>query len=109
MGKQIIYPLYYYPDNVSLDQVRNKFLSYDLNILVQPYAATVYDSKRVLAIGDTPDWFVDYAYIEDVEDKHFLDAFLWAIYLKELDYGPSTVLYQLQQIFGEGVKQVADS
>lgn len=64
---------------------------------------------RVLAVGATPHWLADYAYVDDYDDPKLMKALKWVLLgdevLGEIP-GPVRILDQLKDVFGPNVREI---
>lgn len=103
-----IRPLPIYPDVPSGDGLRMlKHAKQSLGIqeLVKPVRAVPGSPGRIIAIGEKPEWITDYVHVGEPSFESFKDALMFALRDAKSDTA-KTVLEQLQDIFGEGVREV---
>lgn len=103
-----IQPLPIYPDIPSGDGLRmlkHAKQALGLEELVKPVRAVPGSPGRIIAIGETPEWIVDYAYVGEPSFESFKTALMFVLRDAKSDTA-KTVLEQLQDIFGEGVKEI---
>lgn len=103
-----IQPLPIYPDIPSGDELRMlKHAKQALGIqeLVKPVRAVPGSPGRIIAIGETPEWITDYAHVGEPSFESFKEALMFVLRDAKSETA-KTVLEQLQDIFGEGVREV---
>lgn len=76
--------------------------------LIQPVDAVPGSPTRIIALREKLPWIADYAYIAEPSVANIEAALLWALGYDE-DPRATTVLRKLQEIMGDGVKEIADT
>ena len=76
--------------------------------LIQPVDAVPGSPTRIIALREKLPWIADYAYVENPNVGNIAAAMEWALGMKE-DSRATTVLRKLQEIMGEGVKEIGDT
>lgn len=100
-----IYP--HKPTGQVLDMLKQAKDRLNLDYMIQPVEAVPGSPGRILCIGEKLPWLQDHA----VVGTHTVDKFEAALkYVLELNDDPRgvTVLRQLKEVFGDGVREVID-
>ena len=79
--------------------------SLDVDYLIQPVKAVPGSPGRVLAIGEAPTFLCDYALVAEPSVESLKNALQWALGDYD-DPRARTVIQLLEEIFGEGVKEI---
>lgn len=80
----------------------------DTDKLIIPVDAVVGSPGRILALREKPDWICDYAYVQNPTIESVKAALEWILNDTEDGRG-MTVIRKLTEIFGPGVKEIADN
>jgi len=76
-----------------------------LDYLIQPVPALRGSPFRVIALRTRPEFICDYAFVPNPSKQSIFNAMEWALGDKD-DPRAMTVLKQMKQIFGAGVREV---
>ena len=102
-----IQPLPIYPDIPSGDELRMlKHAKQALGIqeLVKPVRAVPGSPGKIIAIGEAPEWIADYVKVSESSFESFKEALMFVLRDAKSDTA-KTVLEQLQDIFGENIRE----
>ena len=103
-----IRPLPIYPDVPSGDGLRMlKHAKQSLGIqeLVKPVRAVPGSPGKIIAIGEAPEWIADYVKVSESSFESFKEALMFVLRDAKSDTA-KTVLEQLQDIFGENIREI---
>lgn len=79
----------------------------NIETTVRPVVAT-HESRRVLALGASPDFICDHALVRDVNNIESLKAALYWCITGEPDSRVTTMAKQMSRIMGGEVKEITD-
>lgn len=105
-----IKPLPVYPSAPTGDDLtllREAKAKLDTDVLIQPVEAVPGSPGRVIALRQKPNFICDYAFIPEPKPDSMLAALDWALSDK-FDSRATTVVQQLQDIFGKGVEEIVE-
>ena len=103
-----IKPLPVYPSAPTGDDLRlfrEAKAKLDVDVLIQPVEAVPGSPGRVIALRKRPTFICEYAFVPEPNEKSIEAALDWALSDK-FDSRATTVVQQLEDIFGKGVTEI---
>lgn len=93
------------PTGADLSLLKGAKVSLGIPFLIQPVDAVPGSPGRVIALRKRPDFICDYAFVPEPNEKSIEAALDWA-FSDKVDKRATTVVQQLEDIFGKGVKEI---
>ena len=96
------------PVGADLEAFKAAKASMGIEYLIQPVRAVNGSPFRVIALRERPDFICDYALVKNPTEGSIRSAMEWALSDK-VDDRATTVVKMLEEIFGEGVRELGRS
>lgn len=87
------------PTQADISAVKSAIDKVGLEVGVRPVTAVAGGADRVIAIGTTPDFITDYAYLPSTESKGLPNAIKWAL-STDVDPRAITMADMLSEVLG---------